>query len=361
MHYRYEFLVEDDMQFIDEATISVEAGHGGRGHKSFRREAFVPLGGPDGGDGGLGGSVYVVADSGMHTLLDFRFRPKWKAEDGSPGEACNRSGRSGEDIVIRVPLGTQVFNQQGELVVDLVREGDPFLLAKGGRGGKGNAFFKSPTNRAPEHTQPGEAGESGGYKLSLKLVADVGLIGFPNAGKSTLISRVSAARPKIADYPFTTLTPHLGVARSKSGHNFVIADIPGLIPGASEGRGLGITFLKHIERTRLLMHLIDLQGLNESGELRDPEEAHAIIQKELHCFSDSVSTLPQFVVLTKIDALADQERVKEVADRFKARGIPVYAISAVSGVGVEELMQAAADYLRQSGSDSRDDGQSSGK
>lgn len=337
------------MQFIDEAQIIVEAGHGGAGHKSFRREAFVPLGGPDGGDGGRGGSVFIVADSSVHTLLDFRFRPKWKAEDGERGDGSNRTGKSGEDITIHVPVGTQVLREDGSLVVDLVREGEVVQLAKGGRGGRGNAFFKSATNRVPEKTQPGERGESGTFVLSLKLVADVGLLGFPNAGKSTLISRISAARPKIADYPFTTLVPHLGVARSKSGRTFVVADIPGLIPGASSGKGLGITFLKHIERTRILLHLIDPQALDEQGEPRDALAAFEAIQHELRSFSPDLAAKRQLIVLTKIDALPDRKALEDIQRRFQDRGMRSLAISAATGEGIERLLEEIAAQLDSGG------------
>lgn len=253
------------MKFIDEATIFVEAGHGGSGIKSFYREKFVPLGGPDGGNGGRGGSVVLVATSNLTTLLDFHFQPRWKATDGLKGQGSRKDGRAGDDLIIQVPVGTQVYKSAGfdekkepilgELVCDFDQDGATLTLAQGGRGGKGNSFFKSPTNRAPEHFQPGEEGGIGEYVLSLKLVADVGLVGLPNAGKSTLISRISAARPKIADYPFTTLTPNLGVVQAKGGKSFVVADIPGLIPGAHQGKGLGIKFLKHVERTKVIAHL----------------------------------------------------------------------------------------------------------
>ena len=234
------------MKFIDEATIEVQAGHGGSGCKHFRREKYVPYGGPDGGNGGNGGSVILVADENTQTLLDFRFKPKWKAENGCPGEGARRDGRAGENLLIKVPVGTQVLDvETDEVLADLFEKDQQYIIARGGRGGLGNTMFKSSTNRTPEYFQPGEEGEAGIYKLSLKLVADIGLIGLPNAGKSTLISRISAAKPKIADYPFTTLIPNLGVVKYGEG-SFVVADIPGLIPGAHAGKGLGIRFLKHV-------------------------------------------------------------------------------------------------------------------
>jgi GTP-binding protein len=287
------------MKFIDEATILVEAGHGGSGIKSFYREKFVPLGGPDGGNGGRGGSVILVATANLTTLLDFHFQPRWKATDGLKGQGSRKDGKAGEDLIIKVPVGTQVYKSAGfdenkepilgDLVCDFDKDGATMTLAQGGRGGKGNSFFKSPTNRAPEHFQPGEEGESGEYVLSLKLVADVGLVGLPNAGKSTLISRISAARPKIADYPFTTLTPNLGVVQAKGGRSFVVADIPGLIPGAHQGKGLGIKFLKHVERTKVIAHLIDPSQLKDDGSPFPPLEAWEAITNELRLFSPEIA------------------------------------------------------------------------
>ena len=328
------------MKFIDEATIKVHAGHGGAGCKSFRREKFVPLGGPDGGNGGAGGSIVVVADSNTHTLLDFRFQPFWSAKDGLPGEGSNRSGRSGDDLIIRLPVGTQVLNSEsGDVVCDLAHQDDKFVLAKGGRGGKGNDFFKSATNQAPEHHQPGEDGEKGTYLLSLKLVADVGLIGFPNAGKSTLISRVSSAKPKIADYPFTTLVPNLGVVKSKSGQSFVVADIPGLIPGAHEGKGLGIKFLKHVERTRVLVHLIDPYQVNEQGETIDAMEAFDSINFELKSFSEDLAARPQIVAISKSDISQGEDELKATVQSFKDRGFECIAISSAAGRGIPEIIE----------------------
>lgn len=332
------------MKFIDEAVIEVRAGKGGPGARHFRREKFVPLGGPDGGNGGRGGSVILRADSNVHTLLDFKFQAVWEARNGEAGQGSRKDGRAGEDIVIKLPVGTQIFaydlgnNDQRELVVDLDAEGREFVLAKGGRGGKGNAFFKTSTNQAPEHAQPGEEGEAGAFQLSLKLVADIGLVGFPNAGKSTLISRISAARPKIADYPFTTLVPNLGVVQAKGGRSFVVADIPGLIEGASEGKGLGIRFLKHVERTKTIAHLLDLTQLKENGEEADLEVLFDTINKELRNFSEEVADREQIVVLTKVDAVSSQERVEDFRQRFAARGLAVHVISSVTGAGIEELI-----------------------
>lgn len=342
------------MKFIDEVSIFVEAGHGGPGVKSFYREKYVPLGGPDGGNGGRGGSVILVADRNHSTLLDFHFRPRWKADDGAKGDGSRKDGKFGEDLVIKVPVGTQVFRClgkdehdspiHGELVADLDHDAAQFVLAKGGRGGKGNAFFKSATNRAPEHCQPGEPGESGEFALSLKLVADVGLIGFPNAGKSTLISRISSARPKIADYPFTTLTPNLGVVRAK-GKTFVVADIPGLIPGAHTGKGLGIKFLKHVERTRLLVHLIDPLQLDENGNALDAVDSWQILTDELRFFSPELAARPQLIVLTKGDTVTDKKLIAEKTAEFKSRGLACCSISAVTGEGIDALVQCMADAL----------------
>jgi GTP-binding protein len=341
------------MKFIDEAVIHVQAGKGGAGSRHFRREKFVPLGGPDGGNGGRGGSVILRADANIHTLLDFKFQAEWKAEDGSAGAGSQKDGKAGEDIIIKLPVGTQVLvaprqdheHEPGELVVDLDVVGREFVIAKGGRGGKGNAFFKTATNQAPEYAQPGEQGEEGNYLLSLKLVADVGLVGFPNAGKSTLISRISAAKPKIADYPFTTLVPNLGVVQAKGKRTFVVADIPGLIPGASEGKGLGIRFLKHVERTKVIAHLLDLTQLDEKGEEADLEQLFDSINHELASFSDELAQRQQIVVLTKVDAVSSQERVAHYRDRFQRRGHHVVVISSVVGTGVPELIELFADHV----------------
>jgi GTP-binding protein len=336
------------MKFIDEAVLEVSAGKGGPGCRSFRREKFVPLGGPDGGNGGRGGSVILRADTSVQTLLDFKFQPSWQAGNGEGGQGARKDGRAGEDIVIKLPLGTQVLKYDnensavGELVVDLDELGKEFTIAQGGRGGKGNSFFKTSTNQAPEHAQPGEEGEKGVYMLSLKLVAHVGLVGFPNAGKSTLISRISAARPKIADYPFTTLVPNLGVVQAKGGRSFVVADIPGLIPGASEGKGLGIRFLKHVERTRVIAHLLDLAHLDEDGSEADLEQLFDSINHELAQFSEELAHREQLVVLSKADASSSPERINEFVGRFKARGLDVHVISSVTGQGIPELIEKLA-------------------
>lgn len=337
------------MKFIDEAELEVHAGHGGPGARHFRREKFVPFGGPDGGNGGVGGSVIVKADPGLHTLLDIKFAPRWQAKDGEPGGGSRKDGAAGSDVVIRVPIGTQVFKADGyeneatrELVWDLDNAEAEMVLAKGGRGGKGNAFFKSATNQAPDHAQPGEDGESGQYMLSLKLVADVGLIGFPNAGKSTLISRISAAKPKIADYPFTTLVPNLGVVRAKGNRTFVVADIPGLIEGASDGKGLGIKFLKHVERTRVLAHLIDPIQIDQDGNTADPIRSFDIINRELSGFSEELASRPQIVVLTKRDSVSDVEGLQKTESQFRSRGIEVLVISSATGAGLDELIERLA-------------------
>jgi GTPase len=340
------------MKFIDEAILKVEAGNGGSGYRHFHREKFVPLGGPDGGNGGAGGSVILKADRNKNTLLDFQFQPRWKATDGERGDESNRDGKSGQDLVIPVPVGTQIFDydqakdQTGStLIADLGQDGETFVLAKGGRGGKGNAFFKSPTNRAPEHFQPGEKGEAGTFVLSLKLVAEVGLIGFPNAGKSTLISRISAARPKIADYPFTTVTPNLGVVAAPGNRSFVVADIPGLIPGAHQGKGLGIRFLKHVERTRILAHLIDPLQLDLEGNPVSPEAAFEAINFELRSFSEELSKKPQLIVLTKSDAIADREALADALRFFEHQGLKTLVVSSVSGEGIDELLKVLASMV----------------
>lgn len=332
------------MDFIDEARIEVAAGNGGPGSRHFRREKFVPLGGPDGGNGGDGGSVILVADTSKHTLLDFKFQAKWQAEHGSPGLGSQKDGKSGKDLLVHVPIGTQVFNALDRtLVADLDQPAKEVVLSKGGRGGKGNSFFKTPTNRTPEHFQPGEPGESGTYLLSLKLVADVGLIGFPNAGKSTLISVISAARPKIADYPFTTLTPNLGVVRAKGGRSFVVADIPGLIPGASQGKGLGVKFLKHVERTRVLAHLIDPFQVDLNGEPVNPLESFETINGELKTFSAELAEKSQLIVITKADLDPSGERLRAIQAEFSKAGKDTIIISSASGAGIPDLIERLAD------------------
>jgi GTP-binding protein len=328
--------------FVDEVDIHVQSGPGGGGCLSFRREKFIPRGGPDGGDGGGGGSVYIVATPTKNTLVDFRFHPEFKARRGQHGQGSNRTGQTSDDLEIAVPIGTLVFERDPagndlRLLGDLAEEGQRVLVAKGGRGGRGNARFVSSTNRAPRRTEPGEEGEEKLLRLQLKLIADVGLIGFPNAGKSTLISRISAARPKIADYPFTTLIPNLGVVRLTGDRSFVVADVPGLIKGAHEGHGLGHQFLRHIERTKVLVHLVDVSGA--SG--RDPVEDFETILDELQRFSPAVAAKPQIVVANKMDAVDDPERVKALERHVKKRKLKFLKISGATGEGVDALVEAA--------------------
>ena len=328
--------------FVDEVDIHVQAGSGGAGSLSFRREKFIPRGGPDGGDGGSGGSIFIVATPTKNTLVDFRFHPEFKARRGQHGQGSNRTGQTADDLEIAVPVGTLVFEkdpQSGDvrLLSDLAEEGQRVLVARGGRGGRGNARFVSSTNRAPRRTEPGEDGEERLLRLQLKLIADVGLIGFPNAGKSTLISRVSAARPKIANYPFTTLVPNLGVVTLSDDRSFVVADVPGLIKGAHEGHGLGHQFLRHIERTKVLVHLVDVSG--ESG--RDPVEDFDTIVDELQRFSPDVAAKPQIVVANKMDAVDDPDRVKALERHVKKRKMPFLKISGATGEGVDKLLEAA--------------------
>ncbi|HEY7746790.1 MAG TPA: GTPase ObgE [Desulfuromonadales bacterium] len=330
------------MQFVDEVKIHVKAGDGGRGCVSFRREKFVPMGGPDGGDGGDGGDVWFRVDSELGTLLDFRYKVHYKAESGGHGMGKKMHGKGGEDLTIRVPPGTLIHDAEtGELLADLTEPDQQVLLLKGGMGGRGNARFVSSTNRAPRHAQPGTPGEERSLHLELKLLADVGLVGMPNAGKSTLIAAVSAARPKIADYPFTTLVPNLGVVRYGGYKSFVMADIPGLIRGASEGHGLGTRFLKHVERTDLFLHLVDLSDL-QSG---DPLENFEMINRELLRYKPELLDKTQLVVLSKIDITEVRARMAEVIPYFSSRGYRVFPISAVTGEGVKELVTAVSSEL----------------
>jgi GTP-binding protein len=323
------------MQFIDQAEIEVEAGKGGDGIIAFRREKYVPAGGPSGGNGGKGGSVYLRADENLQTLLDFKYNHKFKAEDGSRGGPNNRTGANGKDLIIEVPCGTVVYDAQtGELIGDLVQPGQTLLVAAGGKGGLGNQHFLSNRNRAPEYALPGLPGEIKQLRLELKLLAEVGIIGLPNAGKSTLISALSAARPKIADYPFTTLVPNLGVVRKPTGDGTVFADIPGLIEGASQGSGLGHDFLRHIERTRVLLHLIDITS---DDVIRD----YSIIQRELQAYGRGLAERSQVLALNKIDAV-DKESVdlEALATQLKHLSqAPVFLISAVTGAGLEPMLQ----------------------
>jgi len=333
------------MKFVDEASITVMAGKGGDGSASFRREKFIPFGGPDGGDGGRGGSVFLEGDSGLNTLVDFRHLRKYKAQNGQGGSGRNMTGKSGEDIMIRVPLGTIVTDEEtGEHVGDVTADGQRLLVARGGKGGLGNLHFKSSTNRAPRQTVPGAPGEERGLHLELKVLADVGLLGFPNAGKSTLISTVSAAHPKVADYPFTTLYPNLGVVRIDIERSFVIADIPGLIEGAAEGAGLGIQFLKHLQRTRLLLHLVDLAPLSPD---EDPVQQVRQLETEMRKFDPALLDKPRWLVFTKADLLpADEARQRaEQAASDLGWEAPWLVISAVTQSGTQELMQRVSAEL----------------
>lgn len=321
------------MRFIDEAELIFASGSGGAGASSFRREKFVPRGGPDGGDGGDGGSVIMRADTAMGSLMDFRHLKAIRAKRGEPGMGSNKAGKRGESALVKVPVGTLVYNAEtGELIADLVEPGVDVIILKGGMGGRGNSRFATSTNRTPTHAQPGMPGEEMRVRLELKLLADVGLLGFPNAGKSTLISRISAARPKIADYPFTTLVPNLGVVRWADDNTFVVADIPGLIEGASDGAGLGIQFLKHVERTRILLHLVD------PSDGKDPLEKYLILRNELMKFDTDLVDRPEIVVITKDDVTEVHEKRDEIAESFKAKGLMVRFISAVTGEGLNELV-----------------------
>ena len=330
--------------FIDEVTISVKAGDGGNGCLAFRREKYVPRGGPSGGDGGRGGDVVLVASQHYNTLLHFRFNPEHKAERGRHGEGSNRKGREGTSIEVPTPVGTIVYDAEtGEQLHDFTAPGDRFVVARGGRGGRGNARFATSTYQAPTEHEPGSPGEERKLRLELKLLADVGLVGFPNAGKSTLISRISAAKPKIADYPFTTLEPHLGVVTTDAGDHrtFVVADIPGLIEGAHAGHGLGIQFLRHIERTRLLAHLVDVS--DATG--RDPVHDFEVVMAELASFSEDLAHKPMILVATKIDAAQDQERIASLERLAGQRGLPFLKISSVTGAGLPALKRAMAEAV----------------
>lgn len=322
------------MDFIDESKIYVQAGNGGNGCCSFRREKYVPKGGPDGGDGGKGGDVIVRASSRVHTLLDQRYHPHYKAERGQHGKGKNCTGRSGSDLVITVPVGTVVRNAQSDKIVsDLVEEDQTVVIARGGAGGRGNARFATPTIQAPRFCEPGRPGEQCDFILELKLLADVGLVGFPNAGKSTFISHVSSARPKIADYPFTTLTPNLGMVRWKD-RDFVMADIPGIIEGAHQGVGLGLRFLRHIERTRVILYIIDLSP--DTG--RDPKEEFTVLSNELQAYSPELVGRRQLVVLNKLDLPEARDKAPEAVAFIEDKGYPCFVASAVSGEGIQEIL-----------------------
>ena len=348
------------MKFIDEAKIEVVAGKGGNGASSFRREKFVPRGGPDGGDGGKGGSVIAIADENINTLVEFRFVKKYMAKNGEKGHGADRYGRGADDIVLHMPVGTLIRDvDTDEVVADLTTHGQEVILAKGGKGGLGNIHFKSSTNRAPRQCTPGEDGENRLLHLELKVLADVGLLGMPNAGKSTLISAVSAARPKVADYPFTTLHPNLGVVRMDENHSFVMADIPGLIEGAAEGAGLGHRFLRHLSRTGLLLHVVDLAPFDEGVE---PASEALALAEELRKYDEALYDKPRWFVLNKLDVVPEEERAERVADFLKAVGwnhptpddefefdveTPrVFEISAVNRQGTADLMYAIHRYIQ---------------
>lgn len=340
--------------FIDRAVIDVKAGDGGNGALSFRREKFVPKGGPDGGDGGHGGDVVLVGDESLSTLLDFQHRRHFRAQSGSHGEGSKRHGRHGGTLVVPVPVGTVVKDvSTGDVIADLAQHGQKIVIARGGRGGRGNARFATPTRRAPRIVEPGGSGQERRLELELRLIADVGLVGFPNVGKSTLLSRVSAARPKVADYPFTTTEPHLGVVALPDGRSFVLADIPGLIEGAHRGAGLGHAFLRHISRTRVLVHLIDL-----STPDRDPRADFEIVNRELWQYDPALKERPMLVALNKIDIPEAREKVQDVSAAVAAQGYRVFAISGATGEGVDALMKAAANALDETRSAER--GQVSG-
>ena len=330
--------------FIDRAKIHVKAGDGGNGVTAFRREKFVPRGGPSGGDGGVGGSVWMESDEGLNTLLHLRYNPEHKAERGRHGEGSNRHGKDGEDAVVKVPVGTQVFDvESGDLLFDFTEPGQRYLAAKGGKGGWGNARFATSTRQAPKFHYTGRPGGDKELQLELKLIADVGLVGFPNAGKSTLISVISAAKPKIADYPFTTLEPNLGVVDMGDFKTFVVADIPGLIEGASEGQGLGDRFLRHVERTKLILHLVDVSSL--SG--RDPVSDYEIINRELANYDPELAARPQIVVATKLDALDEPERLESLKKRARTDRKEFFEVSAVTNLGLKELVSAVSQRLEE--------------
>jgi GTP-binding protein len=333
------------MKFIDEANIEVIAGDGGNGAVSFRREKYVPRGGPDGGDGGRGGSIWAIADRNINTLIDYRFARIHRAKPGEKGRGADQYGRGSEDIVLRMPVGTLItVAETGELVADLAVHGQKALLAQGGKGGLGNLHFKSSTNRAPRQSTPGEEGVQRMLHLELKVLADVGLLGMPNAGKSTLIRAVSAARPKVADYPFTTLAPNLGVVRVDENRSFVVADIPGLIDGAADGAGLGHQFLRHLQRTRLLLHVVDIAPLDGTS---DPVADARAIVKELKRYDQALFDKPRWLVLNKLDLVEPDERAQRVAafvDAYRWTG-PVFAIAAINGDGCRELVYGIQDWL----------------
>ena len=329
--------------FVDYAKIIIKSGNGGNGAATFRREKYVAAGGPDGGDGGKGGDVYFVVDPDSNTLIDFRFTKKFKAEDGQNGSGSHRFGKSGEDIYIKVPLGTIVKDAEtGKVIVDMSKKGQQELILKGGRGGKGNSHFATSTRQAPRFAIDGEKGKEKEIILELKLLADVGLLGFPNVGKSTILSRVTKATPKIADYHFTTIDPNLGVVKTEYGDSFVLADIPGIIEGASEGIGLGTQFLRHVERTRLLLHVIDVAGT----EGRDPVDDFNKINSELEKYSEKLASRKQIIVANKIDSMQDEENYKALETLAKEKDLEIYKISAVTGEGLNELFNHVAKLIK---------------
>lgn len=331
-----------NLVFLDRVKIKVKAGDGGNGVTAFRREKFVPHGGPSGGDGGVGGSVWIESTEGLNTLLHLRYNPEHKAERGRHGEGSNRSGKDGADATVKVPVGTQIYDAETEvLMFDFTEPGQRYCAARGGKGGWGNSHFATPTQQAPKYHYDGRPGEERELQLELKLIADVGLVGFPNAGKSTLISVISAAKPKIADYPFTTLEPNLGVVDVGDFRTFVVADIPGLIEGASDGAGLGDRFLRHVERTKLILHLVDVSSF--SG--RDPVEDYEIINRELANYDINLATRPQIVVATKLDILEDDERLAALKERVKKDNKEFHEISSASRKGVKELVNAVTKRL----------------
>jgi len=330
------------MKFVDEIRIRVKAGNGGNGCVSFRRERFIPRGGPDGGDGGEGGRVILLADARLSTLLDLSYPQQFRAPKGSHGKGKNQTGRGGEDLVLRVPAGTLVRDDEtGEVLHDLTTDGQQFIAAQGGRGGRGNARFATATQRAPRHAEKGEPGQERGLRLELKLLADVGLVGYPNVGKSTLLSKISSARPKIGDYPFTTLAPNLGVVLQEDHPPFVVADIPGLIEGASKGAGLGLTFLRHVERTRLLIHLLDIS----EAPSRNPVEDFRSLNQELRAYQAALESKPQVLALNKIDLPEVQKRASSIQAQFKRMGHTLHLVSGRTGEGLDALMKTVAGAL----------------
>ncbi|MFW0079367.1 MAG: Obg family GTPase CgtA [Coxiella endosymbiont of Haemaphysalis qinghaiensis] len=337
------------MKFVDEVVVRVEGGNGGHGCLSFRREKFIPRGGPDGGDGGDGGDVYLITDESVNTLVEFRYKRLLRAQNGQPGMGNLRSGKKGEDLVVPIPLGTMIYNKEtGELIGDLIEEGQKFCVARGGRHGLGNAYFKSSTNRAPRKKTSGKEGEKYELKLELKLLADVGLLGLPNAGKSTFIRAVSKATPKIADYPFTTLYPHLGVVCIRKYRSFVIADIPGIIEGASAGAGLGIQFLRHLERTQILLHIVDMTPFLLRGGLDSIVKDVQATARELKGFSRNLLEKPRWLIFNKMDLLSlegkIEERCKELIRKINWRG-PIYKISAIKNQGTQKLCYDLMEFI----------------